>query len=128
MRTKIFRPLLIANLLVLLSVFPSLAQRDSLPDGYPESLHQDLNRLILKQKKDPESVDLLVELGHVYFNMGDDLFTDKKNRLAAHKKGERVAKKALELDESQSGSPFCICHKFRECGPNARNGRRRLSS
>lgn len=106
MRCRVFFSLLTTIFLLLLLVLPSAAQRDILPDGYPETLHNDLEQLLLKQKRDPENVDLLVELSHVYFNMGDDLLTDDKSRLAAHDKGKRVAEKALELDDSNAEAHF----------------------
>ena len=82
------------------------AQRDSLPDGYPDSLIPTLDRLSLKLQKEPTNVNLLVELGHVYFNMGDDLFQDEKERLSAYGKGKQIAKKALTLDETQAEAHF----------------------
>lgn len=106
MRCKPFGSLLASIFLSLIFVLPTVAQRDSLPDGYPETLQHDLDQLLRKQKEDPENVDLLVELGHVYFNMGDDLFTDDQKRLAAHEKGKQVAEKALELDDSNPEAHF----------------------
>ena len=46
MRHKIFLSLLGACLLIVLFVVPSVAQRDSLPDGYPDSLQEGLDHLI----------------------------------------------------------------------------------
>ena len=46
MRNKIFLILLSAFLLIVLFVVPSVAQRDSLPDGYPDSLQEDFDHLI----------------------------------------------------------------------------------
>lgn len=106
MRTRFWTNLLTAPLLVLLLAFPGLAQKDDLPDGYPESLQQDLDQLLLKQKVDPENVGLLVELSHVYFNMGDDLYTEDKERLTAHERGTQMAKRALELEGSNPDAHF----------------------
>jgi len=45
-RHKIFLSLLSACLLIVLFVVPSVAQRDSLSNGYPDSLQEDLDHLI----------------------------------------------------------------------------------
>ena len=98
--------LLTAYLLLFPLVLPGMAQRDTLPNGYPETLHQDLTYVLRQHEKHPQDIDLLIELSHIYFNMGDDLFTEDENRLSAHKKGIQVGKKALELDESNPEAHF----------------------
>lgn len=106
MKHGILLSCLIVCLLGLLFVTPSGAQRDSLPDGYPESLFQDLDRLSVKHHKNPHDVNTLIELGHVYFNMGDDVYTTEQDRLSAYEKGKQMAKNALTLDDSQAEAHF----------------------
>jgi hypothetical protein len=85
---------------------PLLAQRDSIPPDYPQSLERDRNVLLASLSQDGPSAALFTQLAEVYLNIADDLFTDDKKRLAAYEEGARLARKAFELQDVNAEAHF----------------------
>jgi len=84
----------------------ALAQRNEMPPGYPQSLEQDLQALLDRVDKGKPSPELLVRLAETYFDVADDLLTDKTKRLAAYEAGANAAKQAFELDETNADAHY----------------------
>ncbi|GJL49618.1 MAG: hypothetical protein NPIRA01_08450 [Nitrospirales bacterium] len=82
------------------------AQRDSIPNGYPHSLHADLTSLTAELAQHPDNVPLLLQLSELHLNMGDDLFTENPHRLSAYEAGARHAKQAMALEALNAEAHF----------------------
>jgi hypothetical protein len=82
------------------------AQRNEMPPGYPQSLEKDLQALLDRVDKGKPSLEVLVRLAETYFDVADDLLTDKTKRLAAYEAGAKVAKQAFELDETNADAHY----------------------
>ncbi|GKS57542.1 hypothetical protein YTPLAS18_10690 [Nitrospira sp.] len=82
------------------------AQRNDMPVDYPQSLRTQLLSLEAQVRSDPLSPSLLVQLSETYFDVGDDLVTDKAKRLEAYEAGAKAAQKAIELDERNADAHF----------------------
>ncbi len=98
-----------ASLLLVVALISSdraSAQRNEMPPGYPQSLERDLQALLDSVDKGNPSSELLVQLAETYFDLGDDLLTDKSKRLAAYEAGAKAAKQAFELDETNADTHY----------------------
>jgi len=82
------------------------AQRDGMPTGYPQSLKGDLQVLLGRLGEGEPSPRLLVQVASTYFDLADDLLTDKGERRVAYEAGASAAKQAFELDESYADAHF----------------------
>lgn len=99
-------------LLIILSMVIGLpfgrAQRDSIPDDYPHSLQQDRDSLMKALAKNPKNPGIWKQLAEVYMNMGDDLMTEKDEKIAIYKKGAAAADAALKIHETDAETHFFI--------------------
>jgi tetratricopeptide (TPR) repeat protein len=84
----------------------TLAQRDDMPIGYPQSIETDLQALLTRLRDGKPSAELLVRVSSTYFDLADDLLTDEKRRREAYEAGAKVAQQAFELDESNADAHF----------------------
>lgn len=91
---------------VFIAVDPALAQRNEMPPGYPQSLETDLQGLLGRVNEGRPSPELLVRLAETYFDLADDLLTDKAKRLAAYDAGANAAKRAFEIDDTLADAHF----------------------
>jgi tetratricopeptide (TPR) repeat protein len=82
------------------------AQRDEMPAGYPQSIEPEVQRLLSRLRNEPSSPELLVKVASTYFDLADDLLTDKGKRQAAYEEGAKAAKLAFQLDESNADAHF----------------------
>jgi tetratricopeptide (TPR) repeat protein len=82
------------------------AQRDEMPAGYPQSLEAELQGLLRRVREGPVSPGLLVQVSSTYFDIADDLLTDKAKRREAYEAGAAAAQQAIELDESNADAHF----------------------
>src|SRR5581483_12115898 len=73
----------------LLTVAPGAA--GPIPSDYPQSLVRDLKRLQEVRAADSSDPRLLLELARIYLDIGDDLWTDSRQRIAAYEEGARMA-------------------------------------
>jgi len=89
-----------------LSSLPGYAQRDSIPDGYPQSLQNDRDSLTEALVKDPKNPSLWKRLAAVYMNMGDDLLDQEEDKIAIYEKGVTAAEQALALRETDAEAHF----------------------
>lgn len=81
-------------------------QRDSIPEGYPESLRKDLTSLFVKQAHNPDDIHVLLALSEVHLSMGDDLLTKKNERLSAYEMGVKYAQQALAIQPENAEAHF----------------------
>ncbi len=91
---------------VALGAGPAIAQRNEMPTGYPQSLEGDLQKLLVIVRETGPSPSLLVRLSETYFDIADDLQTDKSQRLETYEAGAKAAKQAYELDDSNADAHF----------------------
>jgi len=77
-----------------------------MPAGYPQSLEGDLRRLLAEQQEGRASPEFLVRLAETYFDLADDLLTDRTKRLAAYEAGASAAKQAFEINDANADAHF----------------------
>ena len=82
------------------------AQRDEMPAGYPQSIEAELQSLLARVREDRPTPRLLVALSSRYFDLADDLLTDKKQRLDAYEAGAKAAEQAFTLDDTNADAHF----------------------
>lgn len=82
------------------------AQREEIPAGYPQSIEPELQALLLRLGNKPSSPELLVKVSSTYFDLADDLLTDKAKRQAAYEEGAKAAKQAFQMDELNADAHF----------------------
>ncbi len=85
---------------------PALAQRHEMPPGYPQTLERQLQELRDRVEGERPSPDLLVQLASVYFDLADDWLKDDAQRIEAYEAGARMAKRAIEMDDSNADAHF----------------------
>ena len=95
----------ICVLTVLMVSFTSSEIPSQLLD-YPQSLERELATLLEAQAQRFSDHTLLLKLADLYLDIGNDLFTDPKQRLVAYKEGARFAQRALELQEDSAEAHF----------------------
>jgi tetratricopeptide (TPR) repeat protein len=93
-------------LVILIGTGQSLAQRDGMPVGYPQSLERTLQSLLAQLRQGHPSPALLVQVSSTYFDIADDLLTEDKQRQAAYRAGAEAAQQAFTLDESNPDAHF----------------------
>ena len=96
----------LAVLFVFSDSSPLLAQRDHIPQGYPESLKQDLEQLRVAEERRPDDPRILLQLAEVYLNVGDDLFANDHERIPAYEQGAAVAKRLWEKEPGMADAHF----------------------
>lgn len=104
MTTSIMASLLVVGALI--ASDRASAQRNEMPPGYPQSLEKDLRMLLDRVDKGNPSPELLVQLAETYFDLADDLLTDKSKRLAAYEAGAKAAKQSFDLDETNADAHY----------------------
>ncbi len=102
---------------IFLGIGQGFAQRNEMPVGYPQSLEPALQAPLGQLHEGDRSPGVLVRLAETYFDLADDLLTDKGKRIAAYKAGAKAAKPAFELDESNADAHFF--HAVNVGAPNA---------
>ena len=73
----------VVSLGVVIGTSQALAQRDEMPKGYPQSIEPELQALLGRLRDQPSSPELLVKVSSTYFDLADDLLTDKAKRQSA---------------------------------------------
>ncbi|TAJ24122.1 MAG: tetratricopeptide repeat protein [Nitrospirae bacterium] len=98
--------LLAACALLLLTAFPAASQPPAPPSDYPQSLEQDLKKLLETQAQDSSDPRQLIQLAGLYLEIGEELYSEKAQKLAAFDEGARLAKRAIELDENNAEAHY----------------------
>lgn len=89
-----------------LPVLQAAAESPALPADYPQSLERDLKTAREALQQTPSDPKLLVKLAGIYLDLGEDLYTEKEQKLAAFEEGARQAKAALELQEANAEAHY----------------------
>jgi Flp pilus assembly protein TadD len=85
---------------------PAASESPALPADYPQSLERDLKAAREALQQTPSDPKLLIKLAAIYLDLGEDLYTDKAQKLAAFEEGARQAKAALELQEADAEAHY----------------------
>ena len=85
---------------------PAWSQRVSIPEGYPESLHQERDAYTEALIEDLDNPQLWKRLSHVYMNVADDLLTDASEKIEAYDKGLKAATQAMTLHPDDAETRF----------------------
>ncbi|MBM4123867.1 MAG: tetratricopeptide repeat protein [Nitrospira sp.] len=92
--------------LLLLTAFPVFSQPPVPPPDYPQSLEQDLKKLLDAQAQDSSDPRQLIQLAGLYLELGEELYSEKAQKLAAFDAGAKLAKRAMELDENNAEAHY----------------------
>jgi tetratricopeptide (TPR) repeat protein len=97
---------LAAALMIGLPVFSQAADSPALPADYPQSLERDLKAAREALQQTPSDPKLLVKLASIYLDLGEDLYTEKAQKLDAFEEGARQAKAALDVQENNAEAHY----------------------
>lgn len=101
------RRLLVAALFLLgISTAFVQAEQQVLSSDHTRALERELHTLLATQA--PASLDprILVHLADLYLDLGDDAYSEETQRRAAYEEGARLARRAIELDESNAEAHY----------------------
>lgn len=82
------------------------AEAPVLPSDYPQSLERNLKALLDAKAQDSSDPRQLMQLAALYLDLGEELYSEKAQKLAAFQEGARLAKRALELDEKNAEAHY----------------------
>ena len=77
-----------------------------------EGVVQELKQLVSEGKAKSNDPEELRHLAHLYLDVGYGLYVDREKQIASLQEGARLAKKALELDESSATGHFLFAANF----------------
>ena len=104
------RFLLQCGLLLMVVLLTGARASDSetpgVPADYPQSLERDLQAARESLQQNSSDPRLLVKIAAIYLDLGEDLYTEKAQKLAAFEEGARQAKAALELQEADAEAHY----------------------
>ncbi len=84
----------------------AIAWSEPAPIDYPQSLHRELAALQEAGAETSTNPQTLVKVSHLYFQMGDDLWTEPSQRISAYLAGAHFARRALDRDEANAIAHF----------------------
>lgn len=96
----------IAGVVLAATVALAPAEHAGTPSNYPESIEDSLAALLIRQQSSEEDVDVMLALSDEYLDAGDDLYADEAARRNAYREGARLAKRAIELEETNADAHF----------------------
>jgi len=85
---------------------PAAAQQYTIPPDYPQSLRRDLEALRALGAHNSSNPALLVRLAELHRHLADDLLQDPEARRASYEEGARVARRALEIQETNAEAHY----------------------
>ncbi len=74
--------------------------------AYPESLAQEVQQLVEGRTRESLDPNVLLRLAELYLDMGDDLFSDKAQRIDAYEQGANSAQHALAQGATSAAAHF----------------------
>lgn len=92
--------------MVIVCACPTQAEHAGTPPNYPQSIDESLAALLIQRRTSEEDLDLLLKLSDEYLDAGDDLYTDEAKRRSVYREGARLAKRAIELQETNAHAHF----------------------
>ncbi|MEW6542155.1 MAG: tetratricopeptide repeat protein [Nitrospirota bacterium] len=99
-------PTLAVLFLAGIGALPAASEPSAPPPDYPQSLERDLKATREALQQNPSDPQLLIKLAAIYLDLGEDLYTEKEQKLAAFEEGARQAKQALELHEANAEAHY----------------------
>lgn len=101
------RRLLVAALFLLgISTEFVQAEQQVLSSDRTSALERELHTLLANQAPASSDPRILVHLADLYLDLGDDAYTEETQRRAAYEEGARLARRAVELDESNAEAHY----------------------
>lgn len=79
---------------------------DTIPAGYPQSLHRTVQERLAQQAQAPRDPARLIALAEAYQDLADDALTDEQQRQTAYEAGADAARRALAIDERNADAHF----------------------
>src|SRR5262249_44448273 len=105
MSPKGTRRLVAVLFLVGLSI--SLAQAEQpVTSDHTRALEGELQALLANQAPASSDPQILVHLADLYLDLGDDAYSEETKRRAAYDEGARLARRAIDLDESNADAHY----------------------
>ncbi len=99
--------ILLFDFVFALFYYPLLGFGESLKaSDTPEGVIQELQHFLSEGKAESDDPAVLRHLANLYLDLGYGLYVDKEKKIASFREGARLAKKALELDESSATGHF----------------------
>lgn len=99
------RPLV--ALLSLLGISMAFAQAGQpVTSDHTRALEGELQALLANQAPASSDPQILVHLADLYLDLGDDAYSEETKRRAAYDEGARLARRAIDLDESNADAHY----------------------
>lgn len=97
--------LVLSSLVISFSLF---AQAETVPSSssQPKALEHELQMLLANRAQVSSDPELLVRLADLYLDIGDELYSEETKRRAAYEEGARIARRAIDLDESSAQAHY----------------------
>jgi tetratricopeptide (TPR) repeat protein len=97
-----------AILLLLWGIFTALAlaEQSAPPSDGTQALERELQTLLANQAPASSDPRILVHLADLYLDLGDDVYSEETKRRAAYEEGARLARRAIDLDESNAQAHY----------------------
>jgi len=95
---RVLLPVFMFAWCVLAPAYPAVSSSQSLED--------ELRQLIAANAETSSDPAVLVKLANLYLNLGDEISTDVEKRRTAYEAGARIAKRALELQDSNAEAHY----------------------
>jgi tetratricopeptide (TPR) repeat protein len=97
--------LVLGSLVISFSLF---AQAEIVPSSssQPKALEHELQMLLANRSQVSSDPKMLVRLADLYLDIGDELYSEETKRRAAYEEGARIARRAIELDESNAEAHY----------------------
>lgn len=86
--------------------YGALRGEDSVDPQFPADLETELKSLELDGAANSKDLNRLLRMAGLYLDLGHGAYVDRKEKLAAFQEGARIAKKALDIQESSADAHF----------------------
>ncbi len=86
--------------------YGALRGEDSIDSQFPADLESELKSLVLDGAENSKDLNRLLRLAGLYLDLGYGAYVDREEKLAAFQEGARIAKKALDIQESSADAHF----------------------
>jgi hypothetical protein len=106
MSLKEKRPLAATLLLVGISMALAQAEQPALPSDHTRALERELRTLLANRASASSDPQILVQLADLYLDLGDEAYSDDTKRRAAYDEGVRIARRAIDLEESNAQAHY----------------------
>jgi tetratricopeptide (TPR) repeat protein len=95
----------VAAVYLAVAASPAPGEHNGTSPNYPQSIEASLAALLILGHSS-DDIDVLLRLSDEYLDAGDDLYTEDATRRSAYREGARLAKRAIELQETNAHAHF----------------------